>query len=135
MEKNITRGLVHVIAHDYEGVYHIEEDGNLSINIQQIEAWKEGRVNKKCVKSSIITGNFDQMLFTGYRSNQSLTGNICIVEQTEPVIEDQPEEYLYWNEEKTKVHRDNTGTPIYRYQMYCPNEPYQKTGEVDKLLM
>jgi len=69
-----------------------------------------------------------------YKSNQGLPGNIHIIEQTEPVIEDSPEEYLYWNEDKTMVHRDNSGNAIYRYQLYYPNEPYNTSGHIDTLL-
>ena len=136
INKKITRGIVHVIPHKYNGVYNVLENGDLCINIEQIEIHRlKEKIGMTTVKkTAFISGEFESMFNMEYKSNQGLPGNIHIIEQTEPVIEDSPEEYLYWNEDKTMVHRDNSGNAIYRYQLYYPNEPYNTSGHIDTLL-
>jgi hypothetical protein len=134
-KKKVNRGIVHVVAHSYQGVYYINPTGNLSVNIQQIDIWKGEKGLKKLVREVSLSEDIEQMLFNDYKNGQGLPGNICIIEQLQPVIKDSPEEHLYWNEEKTMVHRDNAGNAIYRYQTYCPNEPYQLTKEIDTLIL
>lgn len=131
-EKNINRGVVHIVAHDHGGVLYVDDNGILSIEIQQKEIWKEpGKPLQSFTKSFSISGDLDTMLFAEYKSGQKLPGNIRITEQITPVIPTEPEEFLYWNEDRTKVHRDSLGRAIYRYQDYYPNEKFKPKGEID----
>ena len=135
-ERDIRRGVVHIVANEHGGVLYVENDNTLSLRIQQKEVWKDsdGKMNS-CTKTAGISGTMGTILSMDYKLNQRLPDNIRIVEQTEQVVEDDPEEFLYWNEEGTEVHRDSLGRAIYRYQEYYPNESFKPKGEIDTFLI
>lgn len=135
-ERNINRGVVHIVAHNYDGVLYVNENGELSVEIQQMEIWKDkGQPLSNFIKSFTMSGDFDTMLFMEYKSGQRLTGNIRITEQITPIIPTEPEKFLYWNEDGTKVYRDSLGRAIYRYQDYYPSEKFKPKGEIDTLII
>ena len=133
-DRKINRGTVHVVGHDYNSVLWVNENAELFVKLEQIEVWTEAGKLKKFARKSFIAGEWWDIIERNYFHNLSLPGNIRIIEQLSPPIPDEPEECLYWKEDKSAVERDFEGNVIYRYQSYFPTENWSPAGEIDEIV-
>lgn len=134
IDKKITRGAVLVKAHEHGGCYWITPLGEAMVKIEQNEIVVENKKFSRIFREAMITGNVEDAFAIQYYKGMILPGNIHILEQLEPPIPDEPEECLYWLTED-RIARDEAGNAIYRYSYYAPGEVWNKSGEIDSLLI
>ena len=131
--KKITRGAVLVAGHKYGGCYWITALGEAMVKIEQNEVIVENKKFSTLLREAVITGDIGDAFNIEYYKGKQLPGNIHIVEQLEPPIPEEPEELLMWKDDK--VVRDPEGNAVWRYTYYTPSEIWDKSGDIDTLIV
>jgi hypothetical protein len=133
-KKNLKRSAVQVVFHKYGGIYHVTENGEILINIKQVDIWMDNGRVQTFERKSFIVDNYDKIIYKDYDKMKYLPGNIEIIEQLEPPIPHDPEYGLQWNEDHTQVLRDKESNVVYKYPIYNPSSEWKQVGNIDYFL-
>lgn len=123
----IVRSNVYVKANPFGGVYEITDDPNLMrVMLEQTVVWWEGdRLRREVRKVEHFTNS------ALFKKGTILPGNICIAFQIEPILPEDPEEFMHYDKDGY-ISKTPEGFPIYTYYYYAPLSKYTADKALDE---
>lgn len=118
---------VKIIENERGGIFSLPIEGSVDIiiNLEQVENYcdQSGYLTRIPRKAAILS-RIEDALYMEYVAGDKLSGKIVIKESIEPVIPQDPEFLLKWEEGRVCRHQ---GKPIYRKQFYWPDTSIEDT--------
>jgi hypothetical protein len=120
------RSNVYIIPNAHGGIYEATDNPDIMrVNLEQTIVWWEG---DKLKRTSRRVDHLTDLALL--RKGSVLPGNICVAYQTDPVLEDEPEQYFSYDE-NGEIEKTPEGWPVYTYYYYAPLSRYKSTGDLE----